>query len=94
MRILPILGGMIYLIYSIINKDKLNLYNKRRDIKDINSYIKYQLYIAIVASIISIILGIIIILFELSISYIYISPLIIVWSNYLIPLFVKLEIKN
>lgn len=82
MYILPILAGILYLIYSILNRDNLNIYNKRkRNIKNTKKYIKYQLIIAIISSILSILLGVIMIYFDLSVYYIFISPCIIVYSN-------------
>jgi ABC-type thiamin/hydroxymethylpyrimidine transport system permease subunit len=85
-KVLCIVIGVIYLIYSIYNRNNPNIYNRRCKMFFLHKehFLRYQLYISIIVSLASIMLGIILIIYDFSYYYAYISPFLIVLSNYIL----------
>lgn len=85
---LPTITGIVYFIYSIVNKSKINIYNKYKNVNDSNRelFLKYQLVIAVLSSILSIAIGIVMLAFDLNMYFIFLSPILISLSNELLRL--------
>jgi hypothetical protein len=81
-------AGLIFLIYSIICKNKVNIYNRSNDFIILNKqkFLNLQLYFSILNSICAIILGLIVIKYNLISIYIALYPLVFHLINYLIKL--------
>jgi len=86
--ILPILMGVIYLIYSVLSKDKVTYYNRRfskrneMTIIKLSEFLRLQLNFSILNSIFCIISGILIIIFNLNNIFILIVPLVFSLINF------------
>lgn len=81
-----ILAGLVYLIYSILCKDKLTYYSKRRKIILIksNEFLKLQLKFSMVSAICCIVFGVSIITFNLNNIFIIVGILIFHLINLLL----------
>ena len=83
--ILLIVLGIIYLIYSMISRNKITMYFKNIKIvkgKE-DKYLKLQLQFAILNSLIFIVIGIIVVLYDLKSPFIMLTPLILHIINYI-----------
>lgn len=89
--VLSILASGYYLIYSIITRHRLNIYNKNKKIDETRKvfFLKLQLSIAVIISILNIILGIMIIKYNLQAYLISITPISIVCANKLLDISYK-----
>jgi len=78
--------GIIFLIYSIMSKNKVNIYNRRNNLIVINKhkFLKLQLYFSIFTSVCVIAWGLIIGLYNLPNIYILLSPLLFPFMNSII----------
>jgi hypothetical protein len=83
-----IVAGVIFLIYSIICKNKVNVYNRRDNLIVVNKhkFLKLQLYLSILNSVCIITLGLVVIIYNLESAYIVLFPLFFHFMNYLIRL--------
>jgi len=77
-NILICIFGVIYLVYSFLNKNKVTMYNRNSKMVVLNEegFYKLQLYFSIVNSILMIILGLIITMLNLGLSYIMVTLLL------------------
>ena len=88
MGILPILMGVIYLIYSVLCRNKVTYYNRRfskrneMTIIKLSEFLRLQLNFSILNSIFCIISGILIIIFNLDNIFILIAPLVFSLINF------------
>ena len=88
--IIPVLTGVIYLIYSILIRDKLNFYNRRfsrrneMTIIKSNEFLRLQFNVAVINSICSIITGILVIIFNLNDLFIFLVPLVLSLMDFLL----------
>jgi uncharacterized membrane protein SpoIIM required for sporulation len=88
--IVPILMGVIYLIYSVLNRDKVTYYNRRfsrrykMTIIKLSEFLRLQLIFSILISMFNIILGILIIIFDLNNILILVAPIILSLLNFLL----------
>lgn len=88
--IVPILMGVIYLIYSVLNRGKVTYYNRRfgrrykMTIIKLSEFLRLQLIFSILISIFNIILGILIIIFNLNNIFILVAPIILSLLNFLL----------
>ena len=88
--IVPILMGVIYLIYSVLCRDKVTYYNRRfsrrykMTIIKLSEFLRLQLIFSILISIFNIILGILIIIFNLNNKFILVAPIILSLINFLL----------
>lgn len=78
--------GIIFLIYSIMSKNKVNIYNRHNNLIIINKhkFLKLQLYFSIFTSVCVIAWGLIIGLYNLPNIYILLSPLLFPVMNSII----------
>lgn len=86
-----IIAGIMFLTYSIISKNKINIYNRRDNlsIKNERKFLKLQLYFSVLNSVYLITYGLVILIYDLDNLYIVLSPLIFHFINYLIRLIGK-----
>jgi len=79
-----IIIGIIYLLYSILFKNKVNIYNKKSYyvVLDKHKFLKLQLYISIINSVCAILFGLVAYIYNLSNSYILLYPLVFHLINY------------
>jgi uncharacterized membrane protein SpoIIM required for sporulation len=95
--IVPILMGLIYLIYSILRRNKITYYNRRfsrrcdMTMMNLNGFLRSQLFFSILISMLNIILGISIIIFNLNNAFILGGPLILSLINFLLVLQCKMK---
>ena len=88
--IVPILMGVIYLIYSVLCRDKVTYYNRRFSRKHkmtiikLSEFLRLQLIFSILISMFNIILGILIIIFNLNNIFILVAPIILSLINFLL----------
>ena len=88
--IVPILMGVIYLIYSVLCRYKVTYYNRRfsrrykMTIIKLSEFLRLQLIFSILISIFNIILGILIIIFNLNNKFILVAPIILSLINFLL----------
>lgn len=88
--IVPILMGVIYLIYSVLCRDKVTYYNRRFSRKckvtiiKLSEFLRLQLIFSILISIFSIILGILITIFNLNNAFILIAPTLLHLINFVL----------
>jgi len=88
--IVPILMGVIYLIYSVLCRDKVTYYNRRfsrrykMTIIKLSEFLRLQLIFSILISMFNIILGILIIIFNLNNIFILVAPIILSLINFLL----------
>jgi len=82
MGILPILMGVIYLIYSVLCRNKVTYYNRRFSRIKLSEFLRLQLNFSILNSIFCIISGILIIIFNLDNIFILIAPLVFSLINF------------
>ena len=77
--------GIIYLIYSILFRNQVTIYNKDKKmvIHNMNSYLKLQLYFSFAAFLYFVIMGVITTLSNIRITYVVLSLLIFHSINYL-----------
>jgi hypothetical protein len=83
--------GIVFLVYSVITRKKVNIYN-RGDSKIIlneHKFLRLQLYISILNSAYLIVFGFIVIEYNLINVYIALSPLLFHFINYLVILIGK-----
>jgi hypothetical protein len=73
-----ILFGILYLVYSIMFRNKTTIYFKNVNViqEKENEYFKYQLYFGILNSIVMMFIGSVIIICNLETLYIVLSPLL------------------
>ena len=78
--------GVIYLVYSFLSKDKVTIYNRNDRMIVLNEerFLKLQLYFSIVNSILMIIIGLIITIVNLGLTYILASVILFHTINYLL----------
>lgn len=78
--------GIIYLIYSILCRNRVTLYNRSDKIVIIKSieFLKLQLYFSIVNSLFLIIYGIVLTIYNVNHIYFLLAPLIFHFINYLL----------
>jgi hypothetical protein len=78
--------GVIYLVYSFLRKDKVTIYNRNDRMLVLNEekFLKLQLYFSIVNSILMVILGLMITMVNLELTYILGSVLLFHTINYLL----------
>lgn len=83
--------GIMFLIYSIISKDKINIYNRRDNLSILNErkFLKLQLYFSVLSSVYLIIFGLAVIIYNLDNLYVLLSPLIFRFINYMVILVSK-----
>jgi hypothetical protein len=85
-----VLTGMVFLIYSVLYRNKVNMYSRRYSKKSEMKLIKeaeflrLQLYFSIFNSIFQIIFGVLIILFNLSSLLIFAGVLLFDFINFLL----------
>lgn len=81
-----IVAGLIFAIYSIIFKNKINFYNKNGKFVLVNKqkFLNLQLYISVINSACMIIFGIIVVKYNLSTIYIVAYPSLFHFINYII----------
>lgn len=86
-----IISGIIFLIYSIISKDKINIYNRRDNLSILNEckFLKLQLYFSVLSSVYLITFGLAVIIYNLDNLYVLLSPLIFRFINYMVILVSK-----
>lgn len=86
-----VLSGLTFLIYSVICKDKVNIYNRSDNliIVDRQKFLLLQFYFSILNSICMSIFGIIVIIYNLSDIYVIAYPLLFHIINYIIKLVAK-----
>lgn len=86
-----IILGIIFLIYSIISKDKINIYNRRDNLSILNErkFLKLQLYFSVLSSVYLITFGLAVIIYNLDNLYVLLSPLIFRFINYMVILVSK-----
>ncbi|GAA0730213.1 hypothetical protein GCM10008905_31230 [Clostridium malenominatum] len=87
--IVVIVSGVLFLIYSISCKNKINYYNKYYDnftfvIVNKEKFLKLQFYISIFNSVCMIIFGIIVIICDLHYIYVTSYPILFHSINYMI----------
>lgn len=85
--------GMVYLIYSIMFRNKATMYfRSMRIIKEQeNEYLKLQLYFSILNAVIFIVIGILVCIYNLDNIYIIASPLILHLVNYIMKTISKIN---
>ncbi|WAG63413.1 hypothetical protein LL037_13010 [Clostridium estertheticum] len=78
--------GVIYLVYSFLSRNKVTIYNISCKMVVLNEekFLNLQLYFSIVNSILMIIIGLIIALVNLGLTYIIASVLLFHTINYLL----------
>lgn len=84
--IVLIIFGIGFLIYSIVSRNKLNIYNRSDKFTVINEkgILKLQLYISIINSFLLIFFGAIVILYELQNPILVGYPLVFHLINYIV----------
>ncbi|SFC37408.1 hypothetical protein SAMN05421842_10310 [Clostridium uliginosum] len=88
--LVPVLTGVVYLIYSVLFKDKLNYHSRVYSIMremtfiKLNEFLRLQLKFSILNSIYFIIYGILIILFNLNNMFIIVGLLGFYFINFLL----------
>lgn len=88
--VLSVLTGVIYLIYSVLVRDKVNYKNRRFSRKNemtiikLNEFLKLQLNFSILSSIFCIISGILIMIFNLNDLFIIVVPIVFGLMDFLI----------
>lgn len=85
-KLFPFIVGIIYMIYGFIYKEKIIIYNKIHNITLLNSkkFFQLQFYTSLIIFSLLILQGMLIIYFDLTIAYLIISPIIVVFSNYIL----------
>ncbi|MCY6372601.1 hypothetical protein [Clostridium ganghwense] len=88
----PIIIGLIYLMYSILSRNKVIWYyrSERMIVIKEKSFFKLQLYFSIANSIYMIALGVIIIIYNLENVYVVGSPIPFHFLNYLFKIVSKM----
>lgn len=86
-----VIMGIIYLIYSVLFRKQVTLYNKndKMIINNMDSYLKLQLFFSILSFLYFIIIGMITTLTNINISYVVLSALIFHLINYLFKIISK-----
>jgi len=86
MGLIIILIGVIYLIYSILFRNKVTLYHRHNKMIILNEkgYLRLQLYFSVIAFLYFVITGIIVIITNVNIGYIILSVLIFHFINCLL----------
>lgn len=81
-----IIAGSIFFGYSILSKNKVNIYNRRKNLVVVNmrQFLKVQLYCSIITSVCIIAWGLVIIIYNLPEVYVMLSPLLFPFLNALI----------
>lgn len=81
-----ILIGIIYLIYSILFRNKVTIYHESNKMIILNEkgYLRLQLYFSMIAFLYFVITGIIVLITNVNISYIVLSVLIFHFINCLL----------
>lgn len=84
--IILIAFGIFYLIYSIIFSNKATIYFKSLKIikEKEKEYLKLQLNFSILNAFIIIVIGIVVVIYNLNIAYVIISPLILHFVNFMV----------
>ncbi|TCW42633.1 hypothetical protein EDC21_101253 [Thermohydrogenium kirishiense] len=84
--IVLVIAGVIYFMYSILNKDKVTYYTRKAKIKLLKSdeFLKLQLKFSILNSIYLIIFGILIMVLNLNSIFIVASGVIFYFINFLL----------
>mgnify|MGYP001590258184 FL=1 len=96
--VLPVLMGVIYLIYSVLFRDKVNYYNRRfsrrnkMTIIKLSEFLRLQLNFSILNSICCIISGMLIIIFNLNSLFILVVAIVFSLMDFL--LVVKSKMKG
>jgi|381.fasta_scaffold02602_6 hypothetical protein len=92
MGLIIILIGIIYLIYSILFRNKVTVYHRNNKMIVLNKkgYFKLQLYFSMISSLYFVITGLVIIITHVNMSYIILSVLIFHLINY----FLKIKSKK
>ncbi|MVX64992.1 hypothetical protein GKZ28_14965 [Clostridium chromiireducens] len=96
--ILPVLTGVIYLIYSVLVRDKVNYKNRRfsrrneMTIIKLNEFLRLQLNFSVLSSICCMISGMLIIIFNLNDLFILVVPIVFGLMDFL--LVVKSKMKG
>lgn len=87
-----IIGGVLLMIYSIISKDKVNIYNNRKvkNVIDEKGFLKLQFCGTFLNGILVIVLGCIIVYYDITSFYIVLIPL----TTSVISYFTRLTGKN
>jgi len=85
-KLFPFIVGIIYMIYGFVYKEKVIIYNKIHDITLLNSkkFFQLQFYTSLIIFSLLILQGIVMIYFDLTIAYLIISPITVVFSNYIL----------
>ena len=95
--ILPVLTGVIYLIYSVLVRDKVNYKNRRfsrrneMTIIKLNEFLRLQLYFSVLSSICCMISGMLIIIFNLNDLFILVVPIVFGLMDFLLVVKSKLN---
>ncbi len=77
--------GAIYLVYSVLSKNKVTIYNRGRRMKviEMENFLRLQLTFSVINSLCMTALGVIVIIYKLSDIYVIASPLLFHFINYL-----------
>lgn len=95
--ILPVLTGVIYLIYSVLVRDKVNYKNRRfsrrneMTIIKLNEFLRLQLNFSVLSSICCMISGMLIIIFNLNDLFILVVPIVFGLMDFLLVVKSKLN---
>lgn len=75
--------GIIYLVYSILFKNQITLYNKddKMTVINIHSYLRLQLYFGIIGSVYFVVIGLITAITNINICYTVLSVLLFHFIN-------------
>ena len=88
--VLSVLTGVIYLIYSVLVRDKVNYKNRRFSRKNemtiikLNEFLKLQLNFSVLSSIFCIISGMLIMIFNLNDLFILVVPIVFGLMDFLV----------
>lgn len=86
-----IILGIIYLIYSILFRNQVTIYNKdnKMVIHDMDGYLRLQLYFSIIGFLYFVITGVLTAVSNIGITYVVLSLLIFHSINYLLKIISK-----